>query len=127
MRLRGAGLDADLKCRAVPRVPLEPFVMLLNHWRRMDTSKMSAALRNLGNSIDLVIGDMDQDSPEYPELRDSAELVRVLARVVEGQPILRAFGSPGDWGYGTPIGDALAGPGRPVNPHRSGGSHRVGA
>ncbi len=40
---------------------------------------------------------------------DVAELVRVLARVVEGKTIGQAFGAPGDWGYGTPIGDALAG------------------
>ena len=40
---------------------------------------------------------------------DVLELLNVLARVLEGKPIERAFGAPGDWGYGTPIGDALAG------------------
>ena len=40
-------------------------------------------------------------------IRDAVELVRVLARVLEGQPLLKAFGAPGDWGYGTAIGDAL--------------------
>jgi len=40
---------------------------------------------------------------------DDAELFDVLARVLEGKDIDRAFGAPGDWGYGTPIGDALAG------------------
>ena len=39
---------------------------------------------------------------------DTFELVCVLARVVEGKSLDRAFGAPGDWGYGTPIGDALA-------------------
>lgn len=43
------------------------------------------------------------------ELRDAAELLCVLARVLDGKPIEKAFGAPGDWGYGTPIGDALAG------------------
>jgi hypothetical protein len=38
---------------------------------------------------------------------DVAELARVLARVVEGKTIDQAMGAPGDWGYGTPIGDAL--------------------
>lgn len=42
------------------------------------------------------------------ELADNAELLIVLARVVEGRPIGRAFGSPGDWGYNHPIGRALA-------------------
>ena len=39
---------------------------------------------------------------------DTAELLIVLARVVEGKPLSRSFGAPGDWGYGTAIGDALA-------------------
>ena len=39
---------------------------------------------------------------------DTAELIRVLARIVEGKPLLKAFGAPGDWGYNTPIGDGLA-------------------
>ena len=38
---------------------------------------------------------------------DAAELLRVLARLVEGKTIDQAMGAPGDWGYGTPIGDAL--------------------
>lgn len=39
---------------------------------------------------------------------DNAELITVLARVLEGKPIERAFGAPGDWGYNTAIGAALA-------------------
>lgn len=39
---------------------------------------------------------------------DTKELLCVLARVVDGKPVARAFGAPGDWGYGRPIGDALA-------------------
>lgn len=74
----------------------------------MDAKKLSAALRNLSNSIDLVAEDFDGDDSQS-DLRDGAELVRVLARVVEGRTISEAFGSPGDWGYGTPIGDAIAG------------------
>jgi hypothetical protein len=43
------------------------------------------------------------------ERADDAELFLVLARIIEGKPVLKAFGAPGDWGYGTEIGDALAG------------------
>lgn len=39
--------------------------------------------------------------------KDVAELSLVLARVLEGKPFLRAFGAPGDWGYGTPMGEAV--------------------
>lgn len=35
------------------------------------------------------------------------ELIRVLARLVEGKTIDQAMGAPGAWGYGTPLGDAL--------------------
>lgn len=45
------------------------------------------------------------------ELREAIELVRCLRRLLAGrsrEEIHRAFGAPGDFGYGTPIGDALA-------------------
>lgn len=41
------------------------------------------------------------------EHTDAAELLLVLARLVEGKTLYKAMGAPGDWGYGTPIGDAL--------------------
>lgn len=48
---------------------------------------------------------------ECSEHMDNAELIRVLSRIVlqtDDLPLLhRAFGAPGDWGYGTPIGDGL--------------------
>ena len=44
-----------------------------------------------------------------PRNDDARELLLVLARVLEGKDVKRAFGAPGDWGYNTPIGDALAG------------------
>lgn len=37
----------------------------------------------------------------------TAEQLYALARLLEGKSSARAFGAPGDWGYGTPIGDAL--------------------
>lgn len=50
-----------------------------------------------------------RDGLTNAELADNAELLVVLARVIEGKSISRAFGSPGDWGYTEPIGRALAG------------------
>lgn len=44
-------------------------------------------------------------------LRDAVELTRCLRRLVPGRTaneIHRGFGAPGDWGYETPIGNALA-------------------
>lgn len=45
------------------------------------------------------------------DVREAAELVRCLRRLLAGrtvEEIHRAFGAPGDFGYETPIGDALA-------------------
>lgn len=41
------------------------------------------------------------------DLREASELIRVLGRLLAGKSVHEAFGAPGDWGYGTPIGDAL--------------------
>jgi hypothetical protein len=51
-----------------------------------------------------------QNRPDMPDdiRMDVTELLRVLARMVEGKDVYRAFGAPGDWGYGTAIGAALA-------------------
>jgi hypothetical protein len=51
--------------------------------------------------------DADRDDRLARDLRDASELVRVLARMVEGKSIYEAFGAPGDFGYETPIGSAL--------------------
>lgn len=48
------------------------------------------------------------DREEFSEaLKLSRWLIRTLAHIAGGTEVLRAFGAPGDWGYGTPIGDAL--------------------
>jgi len=41
------------------------------------------------------------------DLQGASELVKVLGRLLVGKSVHEAFGAPGDWGYGTPIGDAL--------------------
>lgn len=43
------------------------------------------------------------------DIRIASRLLLVLARVLEGKAVARAFGAPGDWGYGTKIGKILAG------------------
>jgi hypothetical protein len=71
----------------------------------MDSIEMSKAIRDRAQKL----RDADIDNPPtVGELNDDAELLRVLARIVEGAGIERAFGSPGDWGYSHPIGRALA-------------------
>jgi len=49
----------------------------------------------------------DENERHTQDLKDAAELIRVLARLLGGKSVHEAFGAPGDWGYGTPIGDAL--------------------
>ncbi len=69
---------------------------------------MNAAL--LAKAIRAKADLLSQPDPLTKSDADTAELLIVLARVLEGKPLSRAFGAPGDWGYGTPIGDALAAP-----------------
>jgi hypothetical protein len=65
-------------------------------------SKLAAALQDLRATVRGIASDQDSR-----ELRDAADLIGVLANVVDGMEPLRAMGAPGDWGYGTAIGDGL--------------------
>ncbi len=58
----------------------------------------------------------DEDPPRHPidvmneKLCDAVGMMAVARRLLTGRSraeIHAAFGAPGDWGYGTPIGDAL--------------------
>jgi hypothetical protein len=40
-------------------------------------------------------------------LRHAYELILTLGRLVDGKSLHDAFGAPGDWGYDTPMGQAL--------------------
>ena len=55
-----------------------------------------------------ILRDMAEASYQQSGITQEGELINVLARVLEGKEIERAFGAPGDWGYGTLIGQALA-------------------
>ena len=74
----------------------------------MDAAKLAAAVRGMREKVDII---MDANIPEIEavsdELRDVKCLLGVLAHIVDGKPITKAFGAPGDWGYGTPIANAL--------------------
>ena len=70
----------------------------------MNIKSLTMALRNKAAEL----SEVDATTPQQDQtLRDAAELIRVLARLVEGRPIAKAFGAPGDWGYETPVGAAL--------------------
>lgn len=71
----------------------------------MDTNQLAAALRNKASQLR---GLNTENSADDDVLRDAATLLRVLAHVVDGKALSRAFGAPGDWGYDTQIGQALA-------------------
>lgn len=81
----------------------------------MDRGKLAAELRDKAEHVEERINELlEYDEALTPHdlrvLRDTKELLRVLARVAEGMPLERAFGAPGDWGYNTAIGAALAAP-----------------
>lgn len=68
----------------------------------MNTIMLSKAVRNMAE-------DLNNGVPRsVPNTSDTVELLRVLARMIEGRTLESAFGAPGDWGYDSPIGKALA-------------------
>ena len=71
----------------------------------MDKEALAKILRD---RADTIIDSPPYDGPGVRSRLDDAELFRVLSRVVAGRTLEQAFGAPGDWGYGTPIGKALA-------------------
>lgn len=70
------------------------------------SNQLDQALRQIAERTRDLVTD-DTSDADARTLRDAAELVRVLARMVAGKTLHQAFGAPGDWGYGRPIGDAL--------------------
>lgn len=48
-----------------------------------------------------------ETSREDQTLRDAADLLRVLANLMNGMAPIKAFGPPGDWGYDTELGKAV--------------------
>lgn len=74
----------------------------------MDTRLLAAALRIKAGDVRAVNESAEQDAEQDDQaLRDATTLLRVLANVVEGMPLAKAFGPPGDWGSETEIGRAL--------------------
>jgi len=75
----------------------------------MNEKKLAAAILETRGKIGTII---DSDTPEIEavrdDLRDVNDLLKVLAHIVDGMPINKAFGSPGDWGHETEIGAAIA-------------------
>lgn len=75
----------------------------------MNAAKLSKAIRSLRNEVgDYQDDHMTHDDSDYGNISDARGLLSVLANIVEGMPIERAFGSPGDWGHETEIGAAIA-------------------
>jgi len=67
---------------------------------------LEAALRKVAQATHDIAYE-DANEPYTRDLKEASELVRVLGRLLAGKSVHEAFGAPGDWGYGTPIGDAL--------------------
>ncbi len=102
----GSGPEAVLVGMTVEPSPSRP-----GSQARSTEQTLAAVVRAQADALIERSYDLQEEIP--PDLqrltKDVAELARVLARVLEGKPALRAFGAPGDWGYGTPMGKALRG------------------
>jgi hypothetical protein len=75
----------------------------------VSTLAIERALRDIAGTTrgaSMAYDEMDQ--ADVQALREASELARVLANILAGKSIYKAFGAPGDWGYQTPLGAALA-------------------
>lgn len=70
----------------------------------MNSKQLAITLRMMARGVD---DDGCNEPQPRPRDTDVAQLINVLARIVEGKSVKQAFGAPGDWGYGTPIGESL--------------------
>lgn len=78
----------------------------------MEHQQLARALRDCAEQVmGLRDGLDDADADRYHRdskvLGDAHTLLRVLANVASGKPLLWAMGSPGDWGRTSPLGQAL--------------------
>ena len=75
----------------------------------MSVQNLQLVLRRLSENVRALSYFSDDMPPEsVRELREAAELICVLSRIIDGQSVYRAFGAPGDWGYQYPLGNALS-------------------
>ena len=72
--------------------------------------KLARALRDLSNTLRERIDAFDDDNYDQcliDTLRLCEACIDTLAHIANGMDVVRAFGAPGEWGYGTPIGDGV--------------------
>lgn len=72
---------------------------------------LASRQRDFRDAIDRLPDDSDEARGDIAMLREAVELVGCLRRLVADRTtdeVHKAFGAPGDFGYDTPIGDALA-------------------
>lgn len=73
------------------------------------SAQLYKALRRVAQDArDASISYDEIEGSDERAIKDAAELTCVLARILDGKSVYHAFGAPGDWGYETPIGNALA-------------------
>lgn len=75
------------------------------------TDALASRQSDLRDALDRLPDDTDEARHDLALLREGVELVGCLRRLVAlstPDEIHKAFGAPGDFGYDTPIGDALA-------------------
>lgn len=71
---------------------------------------MRNELRDLANAIAQRQREIaGEDGEDWAADRaDAKDLMRALVRILCGESLRAAFGAPGDWGYSSQIGQALA-------------------
>lgn len=70
----------------------------------MPKQKLAISIRNLAATVRQI---NVQTHKENDALSEASAMLRTLAAILDGKPLAKAFGTPGDWGWETEIGKAV--------------------
>lgn len=70
----------------------------------MPKQKLAISIRNLAATVRQI---NVQTHEENDTLSEASAMLRTLAAILDGKPLAKAFGTPGDWGWETEIGKAV--------------------
>jgi hypothetical protein len=70
----------------------------------MPKQRLAISIRNIAAKVRQL---NVETAEENDALSDASTMLRTLAAILDGKPLAKAFGSPGDWGWDTEVGKAV--------------------
>lgn len=73
----------------------------------MSTAMLQKAIRDVSERVNEAIYRCEDADMSVRGMREARDLLRVLAHIAGGMDMRKAFGAPGDWGYGNELGQGV--------------------